>query len=271
MIARYREAQHFPLLHVTSIRNTKGSSFKGISKKDLTALHKSLHYYGVYIIFYTGSHKIYNDLTEYNLQSINQDGKSLKPIYVGKAIAGGSRTGTQETEIAKDTDDTDNKEMTTEASANSFKSEAETVNKSLLGRLREHLRSIMHTNAELGAIHMEEIREMEEFKGNDFSSMMQHFTTELDPADFQVCVIPMPSALVQWAEATLITKLSPAWNSTISGFGNHAPGRGRYVQKRSIWDQLHPGRKWAFKLNNAAPVNQIAIRNRIRADLKKHL
>lgn len=34
----------------------------------------------------------------------------------------------------------------------------------------------------------------------------------------------------------------------IDGFGNHNPGGGRYNQKPSRWDVLHPGRPWAERL-----------------------
>lgn len=38
------------------------------------------------------------------------------------------------------------------------------------------------------------------------------------------------------------------WNTTVTGFGNHDPGSGRYNQARSSWDVLHPGRPWADRL-----------------------
>ncbi len=34
----------------------------------------------------------------------------------------------------------------------------------------------------------------------------------------------------------------------IDGFGNNNPGRGRYEQRPSAWDMLHPGRMWADRL-----------------------
>jgi len=50
------------------------------------------------------------------------------------------------------------------------------------------------------------------------------------------------------AEDAMIRDFRPLWNVVIDGFGNHAPGRGRYDQARSPWDVLHPGRKWAERL-----------------------
>lgn len=49
-------------------------------------------------------------------------------------------------------------------------------------------------------------------------------------------------------ENLLIEMFSPIWNRLLDGFGNHAPGKGRYQQQRSPWDVLHPGRAWAEKL-----------------------
>ena len=40
----------------------------------------------------------------------------------------------------------------------------------------------------------------------------------------------------------------PLWNTVIDGFGNKDPGRGRTAQRKSPWDVLHPGRRFAEKL-----------------------
>ncbi len=40
----------------------------------------------------------------------------------------------------------------------------------------------------------------------------------------------------------LIRHFQPVWCSIISGFGIHAPGKGRGGQMRSMWDEIHPGR-----------------------------
>lgn len=49
-------------------------------------------------------------------------------------------------------------------------------------------------------------------------------------------------------ESYLIRKYIPLWNNLIKGFGNHDPGKGRYNQRPSKWDCLHPGRRWVSKL-----------------------
>jgi hypothetical protein len=45
----------------------------------------------------------------------------------------------------------------------------------------------------------------------------------------------------------LIQRFKPIWNLYIEGFGNHDPGGGRYQQKRSALDVMHPGRTWALR------------------------
>ena len=55
------------------------------------------------------------------------------------------------------------------------------------------------------------------------------------------------SSLIGTVEAALIRLYTPLWNSSIDGFGNHDPGKGRYNQAKSDWDVFHPGRKWADK------------------------
>ena len=49
-------------------------------------------------------------------------------------------------------------------------------------------------------------------------------------------------------ESASIRKYAPLWNSCVSGFGIHHPGSGRYGQKKSEWDTIHPGRYFAKKL-----------------------
>jgi len=49
------------------------------------------------------------------------------------------------------------------------------------------------------------------------------------------------------------------------GFGNHDPGSGRYNQKRSVWDQVHPGRSWATRMSNLAIYDVAELRSRISA------
>lgn len=57
------------------------------------------------------------------------------------------------------------------------------------------------------------------------------------------------SDMIGTMEAALIKWKKPLWNSSLDGFGNHDPGKGRYEQSRSDWDVVHPGRMWAERCN----------------------
>lgn len=87
----------------------------------------------------------------------------------------------------------------------------------LIGRLREHRNSIRQVN-------------------------------NLDITNFHFQVVAMSVDLVAWGESILIRYFQPVWCSIISGFGIHAPGKGRGLQMRSQWDQIHPGRSFATTL-----------------------
>jgi Eco29kI restriction endonuclease len=55
------------------------------------------------------------------------------------------------------------------------------------------------------------------------------------------------SDMISTIEAALIQLYRPLWNTTLDGFGNHDPGKGRYQQAKSDWDVIHVGRTWAEK------------------------
>jgi hypothetical protein len=74
------------------------------------------------------------------------------------------------------------------------------------------------------------------------------------------------SDMISTIEAALIKQNRPLWNSSLNGFGNHDPGKGRYEQARSDWDEIHPGRQWAQKCNGTP-----RKRSAIIEDIKKHL
>jgi hypothetical protein len=141
---------------------------------------------GVYAIYYTGDFLPYAQLSALNKPDCTQ------PIYVGKAVPEGRRTARAVT----------------------------TVGGKLLGRLREHAKSIQAAN---------------NLSLEDFKCRFMILTE--DEAD-----------LIELVEARLIRNYKPLWNSGISGFGIHAPGAGRGGQKQSEWDILHPGRYYAGQL-----------------------
>lgn len=68
---------------------------------------------------------------------------------------------------------------------------------------------------------------------------------ELD--DFRIKYLLTGSVWTRYAEQVLITYYRPWWNDLIDGFGDNDPGEGRDGQERSVWDELHPGRRWVGK------------------------
>lgn len=66
--------------------------------------------------------------------------------------------------------------------------------------------------------------------------------------DFQCRFLVVEDLFIELAERKLIQTFKPVWNGCLDGFGNHDPGSGRANQKRSGWDEFHPGRAWAVRL-----------------------
>jgi len=88
----------------------------------------------------------------------------------------------------------------------------------------------------------------------------------LNIAHFRCRYLIADELWVALAERVLLEKYQPVWNVVIDGFGNHDPGAGRKDQKRSPWDVLHTGRKWAEKL---APGKQ--SQKELLAAIRAHL
>lgn len=144
---------------------------------------------GVYVIYYVGDFEPYSQYKN-DLNS----GVFKKPIYVGKAIPRGGRTGG----IGFD----------------------EAPGQALYSRLKEHLESVRLAN---------------NLNGHDF--YFRHLVVD--------------DIWIPLSESLLITSYKPIWNVKITGFGNHTPGEGRFNQKRSAWDTVHPGRPWAERCRPA--------------------
>ncbi len=73
----------------------------------------------------------------------------------------------------------------------------------------------------------------------------------LSLSDFACRYLAVDDVWIPLAESLLIETFKPLWNILVDGFGNHDPGGGRYNQRRSAWDLLHPGRLWAERLRTA--------------------
>ena len=70
----------------------------------------------------------------------------------------------------------------------------------------------------------------------------------LNAGDFFCRFLAVDDIWIPLAESLLIKRFEPLWNRVMDGFGNHDPGKGRYEQKMSQWDSIHPGRPWAVQL-----------------------
>lgn len=64
-------------------------------------------------------------------------------------------------------------------------------------------------------------------------------------SDFLCRYLVVDDIWIPLGESLLIQRTRPLWNEVLDGFGNHDPGKGRYKQKKSAWDVVHPGRAWA--------------------------
>jgi hypothetical protein len=69
--------------------------------------------------------------------------------------------------------------------------------------------------------------------------------TNLEADAFRCRYLLVDDIWIPLGEALLISHFKPVWNQVIDGFGKHASGAGRTGGRRSMWDELHPGRPWA--------------------------
>jgi hypothetical protein len=69
--------------------------------------------------------------------------------------------------------------------------------------------------------------------------------------DFTCKVLLLDDVWIPLGEAILISRSEPVWNRIVDGFGKHVSGKGREQGKRSLWDELHPGRAWALREQKA--------------------
>ena len=90
-------------------------------------------------------------------------------------------------------------------------------------------------------------------KGTElFSRLREHAETvkaspTLSAGDFHCRFLVVDEIWIPLGENLLISRFMPVWNTSVDGFGNHDPGRGRYAGLQPRWDVLHPGRAWAEK------------------------
>ncbi|MDP2137721.1 MAG: Eco29kI family restriction endonuclease [Candidatus Didemnitutus sp.] len=72
--------------------------------------------------------------------------------------------------------------------------------------------------------------------------------TDLDPADFNYRAATIQSGMQAAVEEFMIGLFRPIWNKGVGvchGLGKHGDSPRTRSNKRSPWDTMHPGRKWA--------------------------
>lgn len=92
--------------------------------------------------------------------------------------------------------------------------------------------------------------------------------TTLSIEDFECRALVVQSGWEAAAESYLIHLFAPIWNNEtkiLYGLGKHGDDANTRANKRSPWDTLHPGRKWA-----AASTQDARTPAQISADLTQH-
>lgn len=83
---------------------------------------------------------------------------------------------------------------------------------------------------------------------NEHAKNIRKATSTLDINDFECRFLVVQSGFQTAAEGYLISFFKPIWNSEVNicyGLGKHGDSAGTRANKRSPWDTMHPGRKWA--------------------------
>jgi len=104
---------------------------------------------------------------------------------------------------------------------------------------------------------------------NEHSDSIQA-AKNLDLRDFKCKFVIMENFdidLIVPLESQLIRHFTPIWNSCITGFGIHTPGKGRKDQQKSQWDTIHPGRSFVGGLQ--LPDNKTWNEEKIRHEIEK--
>lgn len=82
------------------------------------------------------------------------------------------------------------------------------------------------------------------------------YADNLKIEDFLFRYLVVDEIWIPLGESMMISRYMPLWNTSIDGFGNHNPGKGRVDGMRPRWDVLHPGRPWAPKYKERLETQQ---------------
>jgi hypothetical protein len=72
--------------------------------------------------------------------------------------------------------------------------------------------------------------------------------SNLELSDFRFRSLVVDDIWIPLGETYLIERFQPLWNKVVEGFGIKTPGRRRREQYKSLWDTIHPGRKFVAAL-----------------------
>jgi hypothetical protein len=72
--------------------------------------------------------------------------------------------------------------------------------------------------------------------------------TNLKIEDFFFRYLVVDDIWIPLGETYMIEKFQPLWNKVVAGFGIKTPGKRRKGQYTSLWDMIHPGRKFVSTL-----------------------
>ena len=110
------------------------------------------------------------------------------------------------------------------------------------------------------------IRKKKPSAGRELYRRLQQHARSIEQADnltlteFHCRYLVVVPVWINLAERFLLEHFHPIWNTTIDGFGNHDPGRGRRNMRRPRWDIAHPGRPWAARLEAKENLEEIIKR-----------
>ena len=109
-----------------------------------------------------------------------------------------------------------------------------------------------------------------------YKRLMEHVKninrTELVLSDFVYRAAPIQSGMQAAVEEFMIRLFHPIWNKETKicfGIGKHGDAATTRGNKRSPWDTMHPGRKWA-KATKDDQTSQTGIKVKIAAHFTKH-
>jgi hypothetical protein len=96
----------------------------------------------------------------------------------------------------------------------------------------------------------------------------------LEVADFDCRYLVVKSAWQNTAETYLIDRFHPVWNNESGvcfGIGKHGDAAATRGNTRSPWDELHPGRSWAWATGNRPnPKGRTGILDDITEHFRRH-